>query len=130
MTEKSILIDIKKLLGLPEDDEDFNQDIIIFINSSFSKLNQLGVGPSDGFSISGVEETWDDFKSDIRYSDVKTFIYLDVKLVFDPPSVGIVNSALKDQLKEITWRIRERREEDRILSMMEKTYTRRWIDVL
>lgn len=118
----SILDTIKKPLGLPPEVIDFDDDLILFINSSFSKLNQLGVGAAAGFEITDRETTWDQFVKDIRFNDIKTFIVLDVRLVFDPPTIGVVNGALKEQLNEVTWRISERREEDE--------WTRKWPSAL
>lgn len=118
----SILDTIKKPLGLPPEVTDFDDDLILFINSSFSKLNQLGVGAAAGFEITDREATWDQFVKDLRFNDIKTFIVLDVRLVFDPPSIGVVNGALKEQLNEVTWRISERREEDE--------WTRKWSSAL
>ena len=83
----SILTSIKKLLGIAEDYEHFDQDIMIHINSAFSVLNQLGVGPKDGFCIDGPDATWSDFLcNDSRLEFVKTYVYLKVKLVFDTQS--------------------------------------------
>ena len=118
----SILNTIKKPLGLPPEETDFDEDLILFINSSFSKLNQLGVGAAAGFEINSKDDTWDQFVKDIRFNDIKTFIVLDVRLVFDPPAIGVVNAALKEQLTEVTWRISERREEDE--------WTRKWTSAL
>ena len=110
--EESILISIKKLLGITKDDTDFDTDIIIHINSVLAVLSQLGVGPMKGYSISGQSETWSDFlKDDKLFNDVKTYIYLRVKLVFDPPSSSTVIDAFNRTISELEWRIKVSAEE-------------------
>lgn len=103
----SILTSIKKLLGIAEDYEHFDQDIMIHINSAFSVLNQLGVGPKDGFCIDGPDSTWSDFLcNDSRLEFVKTYVYLKVKLVFDTQSSSsAVIDAINRQISELEWRI-------------------------
>lgn len=103
---ESILTSIKKLLGIPEDYEQFDAEIIIHINSVFSILTQIGVGPDSGYKIVGKEETWDDFLSGrIDIEDVKTYVYLKVRLAFDPPINASVVDAIKNQISEYEWRI-------------------------
>lgn len=109
---ESILTSIKKLLGITEDYEYFDTDIIIHINSIFSKLNQLGVGPKLPFKITGTLETWDMFMKTWKTGDdrqdidmVKTYIYLKVRLLFDPPSNSSVAEAFKEQAAELEWRL-------------------------
>ena len=111
MTE-SILTSIKKLLGITEDYEHFDADIIIHINSIFGKLNQLGVGPKTPFKITGKIETWDMFfktwktgdeRMDIDY--VKTYIYLKVRLIFDPPTSSAAAQAFQEEAAELEWRL-------------------------
>ena len=76
------------------------------INSVFSILHQLGVGPEKSFSIQGDTETWDDFiEDDTNFNDVRTYIYLKVRLIFDPPSSSAVMSAMERQISELEWRI-------------------------
>lgn len=102
----SILTSIKKLLGIAEDDDSFDMDLILQINSAFSTLTQLGVGPSTGFFIQDAGDVWEDFlPEDPRLSFVKTYIGLKVKIVFDPPSSSAVLSAMIDTAKELEWRI-------------------------
>lgn len=102
----SILTSIKKLLGIDEESTYFDQDIIIHINSAFTILTQLGVGPEEGFSITDKYTTWDDFVSDDpRLDSIKTYIYLKVKLIFDPPSQSSVLEAYKEQINEFEWRL-------------------------
>lgn len=103
---ESILTSIKKLLGIDEDDTSFDTDVIIHINSAFMILTQLGVGPSEGFSISDETAVWTDFISDTKKIEaVKTYTHLRVKLIFDPPTSAFVTAAIETQIKEIEWRI-------------------------
>lgn len=103
---ESILTSIKKLLGIAADYEQFDTDIIIHINSAFSTLTQLGVGPSGGFIIQDETSTWSDFTADDpKLEFVKTYIYLKVRLVFDPPTTGSVIEAIKQNISEYEWRL-------------------------
>lgn len=103
---ESILTSIKKLLGIAADYEQFDTDIIIHINSAFSTLTQLGVGPSGGFVIQDETSTWSDFTADDpKLEFVKTYIYLKVRLVFDPPTTGSVIEAIKQNISEYEWRL-------------------------
>lgn len=102
----SILTSIKKLLGIEKEYTHFDSDIIIHINSVLMDLNQIGIGPENGFSISGDMETWDQvLGTSGRLEAVKTFVYLKVKMVFDPPSSSTVLDAMKRQIDEYTWRL-------------------------
>lgn len=102
----SILTSIKKLLGITEEDTNFDADIVIHINSIFAVLNQLGVGPSECFSISGKFEEWNDFISDSnKLEAVKTYVYLRVRLIFDPPQSSAMIEATKETIKELEWRL-------------------------
>ena len=109
--EESILISIKKLLGMTADYTHFDTDIIIHINSVFMTLNQLGVGPEEGFRIEDDTAVWEDYVDpDADLEAVKTYIYLKVKLVFDPPLNGTVMEALKQSIAELEWRLNVRAE--------------------
>ena len=102
----SILTSIKKLLGITEEYENFDQDIIMHINSAFMILNQLGVGPKSGFSISDKSSTWDEFiPESSNLEAVKTYVHLKVKLMFDPPLSSTVIEAIKSQINELEWRL-------------------------
>ena len=104
--EQSILKSIKALLGPDADYEEFDQDIIIFINSAISTLTQLGVGPSEGFRITGPNETWTSFIGDaVDLESVKQYIYMKVRIAFDPPTSSFVLSAYQDTCKELEWRL-------------------------
>lgn len=103
---ESILTSIKKLLGIEEDYEHFDQDIIIHINSALMILTQLGVGPSRGFMISDKTSLWSDFIPDEHGLEaVKTYIYLKVKLLFDPPLSSSVIELINRSISELEWRI-------------------------
>lgn len=103
----SILDEIKEMLGAGIASNVFDTELIIFINSYLSVLTQLGVGPFDGFKISGSDETWSDFLGDdeLTYEMAKTFLYLKCRLVFDPPSTSFVIESINSQLKELEWRL-------------------------
>lgn len=104
---ESILTSIKKLLGIAEDYTQFDPDIIIHINSVFTTLTQLGVGPSTGFYIEDDSTIWEDFIPDLaKLQAVKTYIFLKVKLLFDPASVGSSTLASYErQIQELEWRL-------------------------
>lgn len=104
--DESILISIKKLLGLDENYEVFDKDIIIHINMALSTLNQLGVGPEKGFMIEDKDAVWSDFiGNNEKLNSVQTYVYLKVKLVFDPPLSSAVMEANKQLISELEWRI-------------------------
>ena len=105
--EESILKTIKKLLGVDPEYDSFDTDITVFINSALGILNQLGVGPEGGFSISGDTETWSDYIADnpVTLEMAKTYIYLKTRLAFDPPQSSGVIEAIKAQTAEIEWRL-------------------------
>lgn len=103
---ESILTSIKKLLGITEEYEQFDQDIIIHINSVLSILTQLGVGPERGFSIKDKTSVWTDFiNDDLRLTAVKSYVYLKVKLLFDPPLSSAVIDSTNRMISELEWRI-------------------------
>ena len=102
----SILTSIKKLLGIAEDYEHFDQDLIIHINSVLSVLTQLGVGPSEGFSIKDENATWNDFiPEDKRLSSIRSYVYMKVKLLFDPPLSSSVMESMNRMISEFEWRL-------------------------
>lgn len=104
--EKSILLSIKKLLGIAEDYDHFDSDIIMHINSVLMILTQLGVGPAEGFSITGDSATWSDFLSEEgKLEAVKTYIYLKVRLAFDPPQHSAHIASIEKQAAEYEWRL-------------------------
>lgn len=102
----SILESIKDRVGVSEDDGSFDTDIVDLINSAFADLNDIGVGPSEGFSISDKNDNWDDFSEDVRVlSSVKDFVYLTVKLTFDPPTQSALLTSMENRLKKLEWRL-------------------------
>lgn len=103
---ESILTSIKKLLGIGEDYEHFDPDIIMHINSVFMDLTQMGVGPSYGFAIEDDISEWTDFIPDTRQLQaVKSYIYLRVKLLFDPPTSSSVMEAMNRDIQRYEWRL-------------------------
>lgn len=103
---ESILTSIKKLLGVTADYEHFDPDIIMHINSVFMILQQLGVGPTEGFFIIDEDATWKDFLPEGQSLEaVKTYMYLKVRLVFDPPTSSAVLQAMERQISELEWRL-------------------------
>ena len=103
---ESILTSIKKLLGIPEDYEHYDADIIMHINSVFMILNQLGVGPSNGFSITDKTAVWSNFISDNNNLEaVKSYVYMKVRLLFDPPLSSAVMDCINKVINELEWRL-------------------------
>lgn len=104
--EDSILLSIKKLLGIAPEYEIFDPDIIMYINSAFSVLTQLGVGPAEGFMIHDANDSWSQFiVQDARLEMVKSYVFLKVRLLFDPPSSSAVMDAMNRQINEYEWRL-------------------------
>lgn len=104
--ETSILTSIKKMLGVAEDYTEFDEDIITHINSVFLNLTQLGVGPEEGFMIEDNTAVWEDFIVDsIQLQAVKTYMYLKVKLLFDPPLSSSVTESFTRMIAELEWRL-------------------------
>lgn len=102
----SILTSVKKMLGIMEEYEHFDTDLIMHINSVFGILTQLGVGPAGGFSIQDKEALWSDFTGDTElFAMVKSYVYLKVKMVFDPPLSSAVMESYKAQISEYEWRL-------------------------
>lgn len=109
--EQSILTSTKKILGLSADYTVFDFDIITHINSAFSVLSQLGVGPEAGFYIEDASDLWTDFLPNGNILNmVKTYMFLKVKMLFDPPATSYLITAMNEQIKEHEWRISALRE--------------------
>ena len=103
---ESILTSIKKMLGIAEEYTHFDADLIMHINSAFSILTQIGVGPTEGFSIEDKDDKWTDFiHKTPRLEMIKSYVYQKVKLLFDPPLVSSVIEAINRQVGELEWRI-------------------------
>lgn len=110
----SILDSVKKALGIDTSYTAFDVDILMHINTVLATLNQLGIGPDMGFTVEDASATWSDFLGmDSRLNNVKTYVYLRVRLIFDPPggSYHLVNS-MKEQVQELEWRISVKREDE------------------
>lgn len=105
--EESILISIKKLLGISEEYTQFDDDIIMHINTVFLNLNQLGVGPKTGFFIKDDAAEWDEFIGDnnAQLQAVKSYMYLKVKLLFDPPLSSSVIESMNRMIAELEFRL-------------------------
>jgi hypothetical protein len=122
--EQSILKSTKKILGIEPDDTSYDLDIVTHINSAFSTLTDLGLGPDTGYVIADESAVWDDFLPDedylpddivrlntVKLSKIKTYIYLRTRLLFDPPMQSFLLDALKAQIQEAEWRLNTNREE-------------------
>lgn len=104
--DSSILTSIKKLLGIAKEDTSFDQDIIIHINTVFAILAQLGVGPEGGFSIEDDSAIWEDYLGNATDLElVKSYIYMKVRSMFDPPTSSILADAMNKNISELEWRI-------------------------
>lgn len=112
MNDESILTSIKLALGITEEDTAFDPQIIMFINSVFPSLLQLGVGPEGGYAIKDNSNIWSEFiNDDLKLENVKTYIYLKVKLIFDPPASSSTIDVIERIIKEIEWRLTLKEEE-------------------
>lgn len=102
----SILQTIKKMLGIDADYAAFDTDIIVHVNSSIMALTQIGIGPVDGFFVTGSAEEWSDFIGNVKDLEaVKTYIYLKVRTIFDPPSSSYALDAMNRTAAELEWRL-------------------------
>lgn len=105
--DDNILSSVKKMLGLPAEYNAFDLDIITHINSTFTILTQIGVGPANGFMIEDNTASWSDFIQDMNlYQLVKSYIVLKVRLLFDPPISSAVLECYKTQINEYEWRLK------------------------
>lgn len=102
---ESILDSIKKLLGIQPEYRAFDEDLIVHINTVFIILNQINIGPEEGFMIVDGSESWDDFIKGINETMVKTYIYLKVRLMFDPPTSGVLIDSMNSMISELEWRL-------------------------
>lgn len=111
--ETSILTSTKKILGLDESYTAFDLDVATHINTALSTLTQLGIGPAAGFMIEDDSADWSDFidESDLNYSNAKTYVYLRVRLVFDPPTTSYLLAAFENQIQQLEVRMSIAREE-------------------
>ena len=112
----SILASVKKMLGITEDYEHFDADLIMHINSVFMILTQLGVGPSKGFSIEDKSAVCGDFISTgSNLEAVKSYVYLKVKLLFDPPLSSAVMESMNRMISELEWRLNSEAESEEVI---------------
>lgn len=108
---ESILTSVKKLLGIAKEYTQFDTDIIIHINTIFMALQQMGIGPKDGFSITDENDLWTDFMEDsILLNSVKTYMYLRVKLLFDPPLTSSTVDSFNKLISELEFRMNSKAE--------------------
>lgn len=108
--EESILNGTKKILGVPEDYAAFDHDILTHINSVFSVLHQMGVGPTTSFYIEDASTEWSEFTTDIALNLIRSYVFLKVKMLFDPPTTSFMIAAMEKQISEYEWRISTHRE--------------------
>lgn len=111
--EQSILTSTKKILGIAEDYTVFDLDILTHINTAFSTLTQLGVGPADGFMIEDETAVWTDFDpvdDHLNFNSVKSYVFLKVQMLFDPPQTSYLITAKEKQIAELEWRLNVYRE--------------------
>ena len=110
--ETSILTAIKKTLGIEPSYTAFDEDVLMHVNSVFSTLTQLGIGPTNGFEITDDSATWDQLLgTDLRLNAVKSYVYLRVRLLFDPPTTSYLIESMNTQRQELEWRLNAYREE-------------------
>lgn len=120
---ESILISIKKLLGIDEEYKQFDVDIIIHINTVLMGLTQIGVGPEEGFAITDEYSTWEDFIGDKPYlNSVKSYMYLRVRSLFDPPLSSAALDSMKKLADEFEWRLQVAVENYKSTEKEEETY--------
>lgn len=106
INDQSILLSIKKLLNIDDDDTAFDTDITILINSEFMTLQQLGIGPEEGFSINEGDTVWTDFSDDNTLIEtVKAYVYMKVRMIFDPPASSVVADAFNSRIHELEFRL-------------------------
>lgn len=111
--DESILTSIKTQLSLMPEDESFDKEVIIFINAAFARLTQLGVGPVQGFSIKDDSTYWSEFVTDITQTEMaKVYVYLKVKMLFDPPTNSSLAKHMEEQIKEYEYLLKVEAEDD------------------
>ena len=113
LDSSSILNSIKKLLGIAPEDDGFDQEVKDHINAEFLTLHQLGIGPEEGFSITGSSETWDNYTDNLHLQDaVRQFVCLRVRLIFDAPASSVVAEQINNRIAELMFRLNVQAEED------------------
>ena len=121
-TTDSIVVTIKKMLGLDDEYTPFDADVIVHINTAIMTLTQMGVGPKEGYEVLDYDQTWTDFLGDMvkMLGAVKTYIYLQVKMVFDPPNNSFVMDAYKQQCEQLLFRLNVNAESQQKMDFMRK----------
>ena len=116
----SIVVTIKKMLGLDDEYTPFDVDVIIHINAALMTLAQMGVGPKEGYEVSDYDQTWSEFLGENynKLGAVKTYVYLQVKMLFDPPTNSFVMDAMKKQSEEILFRLNVQAESTQQMDFM------------
>jgi hypothetical protein len=118
--DTSILNSTKKILGIAEDYTAFDYDIITHINTVFATLTQIGIGPPDGFMIEDETAIWSDFiAEDPRFNAIRTYVFLKVKMMFDPPQTSYMIESLERQITEFEWRLNVTHENDAMIPVVE-----------
>lgn len=113
MDSESILLSIKRLLGILPADEAFDDELMMHINGVFMTLHQLGVGPDEGFSISSSSQYWSDFTQNLKLKEtVRMFVYLKVRMIFDPPTSSAAAEAINQRMSELEFRLNVQAEGD------------------
>lgn len=113
LDSSSILNSVKNALGITQMDEGFDQEVKDHINAEFLSLHQLGVGPEEGFSITGPDEVWDSYTSNKHLQDaVRQYVILRVRLIFDPPASSTVADSMRDRIAELVFRLNVQAEGD------------------
>ena len=100
----SVLTSVKKNLNIPEDVTVFDPDLLLHLNSIFAKLTQLGVGPSEGFYVEDASTSWDDFYTSVNLNMIKSYVFLELRLLFDPPTASVLSS-MEKMRDEFVWRL-------------------------
>lgn len=102
----SILTSIKAQLGIFSEETGFDNELVLDINSVFSTLYQLGVGPDNGFAIIDASSTWTEYLSnEAALNMVKSYMHLKVRMLFDPPSNSSYLNSVTEMIKEYEWRM-------------------------
>ena len=113
MDSESILLSIKRLLGILPCDEAFDDELMMHINGVFMTLHQLGIGPDSGFSISSASQYWTDFTQNPQLKEtVRMFVYLKVRMIFDPPTSSAAAEAINQRMAELEFRLNVQAEGD------------------
>ena len=102
---ESILDTVKKLLGIQAEYTNFDEDIIVHINTAFATLNQLGVGPAEGFYVDDKTVFWDEYITTVNMQMIKSYIYLKVRILFDPPTSSVLMDSMNRSIAELEWRL-------------------------